>query len=308
MPFLGIPFASSYSTMLLQIDHTTEYRYRRTVGLTPHLLRFHPRGVPGLRILRSELRIHPVDHSLRWSLDAEGNVLGMATFPGESDLLRIESSLLLEQRITNPFDFLIEGRAIRLPLSYDDRERQFLAPFLQPSDPGSAKEVMMLLEPFLRGISAKDSTLDFLTAFNRAIPALFRYSLRHEPGVQSAEETITRREGTCRDFAHLFIESARSAGLAARYVGGYLCSSPGTLEENHTHAWCEVYLPGAGWRGFDPTNGILADAHHVAVATSPTAGDIPPVEGSYCGEGDLLEAHDVVIRARELIPGEEEAA
>jgi len=294
--------------MLLRIDHITEYRYRRAVGLTPHRLRLHPRGVPGLRILRSELRIHPGEHSLHWSLDAEGNVLGVATFPAESNCLRIESSLLLDQRITNPFDFLLEGRALRLPLFYDDRERQFLVPFLQSSDPGSTREVSLLAEPFLRGVSAKDSTLYFLTAFTRAIPALFRYSLRHEPGVQTAEETITRREGTCRDFAHLFIESVRSAGLAARYVSGYLCSSPGSAGENHTHGWCEVYLPGAGWRGFDPTNGILAGAHHVAVATSLTAGDIPPVEGSYCGEDGLLDAHEVTISARELLPGEEEAA
>ena len=294
--------------MLLRIDHITEYRYRKSVGLTPHRLRLHPRGVPGLRILRSELRIHPGEHTLRWSLDAEGNVIGLVTFPNESDRLRIGSTLLLEQQITNPFDFLLEGRALRLPLSYDERERQFLTPFLQSSDPESAREISLLLEPFLRGVSARDLTLDFLTAFNRAIPALFRYSLRHEPGVQTAEETITRREGTCRDFAHLFIESVRTAGLAGRYVSGYLCSSPGSTREDHTHGWCEVYLPGAGWRGFDPTNGVLAGAHHVAVATSLLAGDIPPVEGSYCGEDDLMAAHEVTICARELLPGEEDAS
>jgi transglutaminase-like putative cysteine protease len=294
--------------MLLRIDHITEYRYRKSVGLTPHRLRLHPRGVPGLRILRSELRIHPGEHTLRWSLDAEGNAIGLVTFPNESDRLRIDSTLLLEQQITNPFDFLLEGRALRLPLSYDERERQFLTPFLQSSDPESAREISLLLEPFLRGVSARDLTLDFLTAFNRAIPALFRYSLRHEPGVQTAEETITRREGTCRDFAHLFIESVRTVGLAGRYVSGYLCSSPGSTREDHTHGWCEVYLPGAGWRGFDPTNGVLAGAHHVAVATSLLAGDIPPVEGSYCGEDDLMAAHEVTICARELLPGEEDAS
>jgi len=294
--------------MLLRIDHITEYRYSKSVGLTPHRLRLHPRGVPGLRILRSELRIHPGEHTLRWSLDAEGNVIGLVTFPNESDRLRIDSTLLLEQQLTNPFDFLLEGRALRLPLSYDERERQFLTPFLQSSDPESAREISLLLEPFLRGVSARDLTLDFLTAFNRAIPALFRYSLRHEPGVQTAEETITRREGTCRDFAHLFIESVRTTGLAGRYVSGYLCSSPGSTRENHTHGWCEVYLPGAGWRGFDPTNGVLAGAHHVAVATSLFAGDIPPVEGSYCGEDDLMAAHEVTICARELLPGEEDAS
>ena len=294
--------------MLLRIDHITEYRYRQSVGLTPHRLRLHPRGVPGLRILHSELRIHPGEHILRWSLDAEGNAIGLVTFLNESDRLRIDSTLLLEQQITNPFDFLLEDRSLRLPLSYDERERQFLTPFLQSSDPESAREISLLLEPFLRGVSARDLTLDFLTAFNRAIPALFRYSLRHEPGVQTAEETITRREGTCRDFAHLFIESVRTVGLAGRYVSGYLCSSPGSIREHHTHGWCEVYLPGAGWRGFDPTNGVLAGAHHVAVATSLLAGDIPPVEGSYCGEGDLMAAHEVKICARELLPGEEVAS
>ena len=294
--------------MLLRIDHTTEYRYRRPVGLTPHLLRLHPRGTPGLRVLRSELSIHPGDVSVRWSLDAEGNALGKATFPCETDLLRIHSSLLLEQRLTNPFDFLIESRATRLPVEYDEREREFLAPFLQRRDMGSETEISNLLAPFLRGISAKESTLDFLTSFNRAIPSFFRYVLRHEPGVRSAEETILLREGTCRDFAHLFIESLRMAGIASRYVSGYLCSSPGLPGENHTHGWCEAYLPGGGWRGFDPTNGVLAAAHHVPIANSVAAGDIPPVEGNYCGEPGLLLSHGVTISARELLPGEEAAA
>ena len=290
--------------MHLRIDHTTEYHYRIPVELTPHLLRLHPRGAPGLRLLSSELRIHPGDAMVRWSLDAEGNVLGKATFLEKTDFLRIESSLLIEQTITNPFDFLVETRAMKLPISYDEREREFLAPFLMSRDAGSAREIAQMLSPFLKGISAKDSTLEFLTAFNRSILALFRYVTRHEPGVRTAEETITLREGTCRDFAHLFIESMRAAGIAARYVSGYLCSSPGIPSENHTHGWCEVYLPGAGWRGFDPTNGIMADAHHVAVATSVVAGDIPPIEGSYCGEEGLLFLHHADISARELLPHE----
>jgi transglutaminase-like putative cysteine protease len=161
-----------------------------------------------------------------------------------------------------------------------------------------------LLRPFLNGVSAKPSTLDFLTSLNRAIPALFRYAERHEEGVRTAEETITMREGTCRDFAHLLMEAGRQKGIAARYVSGYLCSSPGAGGESHTHGWCELYLPGAGWRGFDPTNGILAGPHHVAVATSATAGEIPPVEGSYCGKPGLCVAHEVSVSARELLPGE----
>jgi transglutaminase-like putative cysteine protease len=102
------------------------------------------------------------------------------------------------------------------------------------------------------------------------------------------------------------IEAARFLGVAARYVSGYLCASPGGMDgDSYTHGWCEFYLPGAGWRSFDPTNGILADAHHVAIATSVAAGEIPPVEGTYCGEPNLCTAHDVCIEARELFPGEE---
>lgn len=294
--------------MLLQIDHITEYRYRQPVGLTPHLLRLHPRGEHGLRVINSELIIHPPQAVVRWNLDASGNALGALFFEGETDLLRIESRLLLEQRMTNPFDFLLESRGLRLPVGYDERERDFLGPFLEIQDRSSRRELEHFLSPFLKGISAGDSTLGFLTALNRAIPNLFRYGARHEEGVRTAEETLLKREGTCRDFAHLFIESLRMSGIAARYVGGYLCSSPGSPGENHTHGWCEAYLPGAGWRGFDPTNGIMAGTHHIPVAHSLSAGEIPPVEGNYCGPADLLLSHDSWISARELAPGEMNAA
>lgn len=208
-------------------------------------------------MLRSEQTITP-EVSVRWNLDAEGNLVGLATFSNKTDRLIISSHLLLQQKVTNPFDFLLDGRALNLPIFYDSRETALLSPFLKRHGTASSAEVAALIRPFLNGISAKSSTLDFLTTFNRAIPALFRYSERHEAGGQSAKETIAKREGTCRDFAYLFTESVRSVGIAARYISGYLCSSPGAPGENHTHGWCEVYLTGAGWRGFDPTSGILA--------------------------------------------------
>jgi transglutaminase-like putative cysteine protease len=290
--------------MLLRIDHVTEYRFREPVELTPHRLRLLPRSAPGLQLIRSEQTITP-EVPMRWNLDAEGNLVGDVLFPTKADRLLISSHLLLEQKLTNPFDFLLDGRAMHLPIAYNIREAALLAPFIETHDTASSEEVAALIRPFLNGVSAKPNTLDFLTALNRAIPALFRYSERHEEGVQSAEETIAKREGTCRDFAHLFMESVRSVGIASRYVSGYLCSSPGHREENHTHGWCEVYLPGAGWRGFDPTSGILAGPHHVVVASSAAAGDSPPVEGSYCGEPGLCIAHEVKISAHELLPGEE---
>jgi transglutaminase-like putative cysteine protease len=264
-----------------------------------------PRSSPGLLVLRSDVTLSS-DGGVRWNLDAEGAILGKATFPDMTDRLLITSDLLLEQKITNPFDFLLDERALHLPISYSEREITHLAPYLVQADESSSAELKDWLRPFLNGVSAVPSTLGTLTSLCRAISSLFRYTVRHEEGTRTCEQTIRLGEGTCRDFAHLFIEAARSLGIAARYVSGYLCSSPdGTGGDAHTHGWCELYLPGAGWRGFDPTNGILAGGHHVAVAISLAAGEIPPVEGSYCGEAGLFLAHEVSISARELLPGEE---
>ena len=264
-----------------------------------------PRSSPGLLVLRSDVTLSS-NGAVRWNLDAEGAILGKGTFPDMTDRLLITSDLLLEQKITNPFDFLLDERALYLPISYSEREITHLAPYLAQGDESSSAELKDWLRPFLNGVSAVPSTLGTLTSLCRAIPALFRYTVRHEEGIRTCEQTIRLGEGTCRDFAHLFIEAARSLGIAARYVSGYLCSSPdGTGGDAHTHGWCELYLPGAGWRGFDPTNGILAGGHHVAVAISLAAGEIPPVEGSYCGEAGLCLAHEVFISARELLTGEE---
>jgi transglutaminase-like putative cysteine protease len=294
--------------MFLRIDHTTHYRYAKPVGLTPHLLRLRPRTTPGLHLLKSELSVSP-EASVKWNIDLLGNIVGRATFPEETDELLIKSSILLEQNLTNPFDFLLENRAMSIPIQYDERESTLLAAFLRPLDASAASILGYWLKPYLErnsGTSGSPSTIDTLLAINSAIHTLFRYSPRHEQGIWSVSEILTQGEGTCRDFAHLMIEAMRFLGIAARYVSGYLCSSPGGLDgESYTHAWCELYLPGAGWRGFDPTNGILADAHHIVVASSIAAGDIPPVEGSYCGAPDLCILHNGHISARELLPGEE---
>lgn len=294
--------------MLLRIDHTTHYRYAEPVGFTPHLLRLLPRTTPGLHLLQSELTISP-EAMVKWNLDLLGNIVGKVTFPGTAEELLIKSSILIEQHLTNPFDFLLEESALHVPVRYHERESTLLAPFLRPLDASASSILGYWLKPYLErnsGASGSPSTIDTLLAINSAIRTLFRYSPRHEKGVWSVSEILTQGEGTCRDFAHLMIEAMRFLGIAARYVSGYLCSSPGGLEgESYTHAWCELYLPGAGWRGFDPTNGILADAHHIVVATSVAAGEIPPVEGTYCGAPDLCILHNGHISARELLPGEE---
>jgi transglutaminase-like putative cysteine protease len=251
---------------------------------------------------------------VKWNLDLLGNIVGKASFQGKTQELLIQSSILIEQQLTNPFDFLLEERALHLPIFYTEKEISLLAPFLQPptmseSDIKQSAALKSWLHPFMErhaNASPRPFSLETLTALNAAIPTLFRYAPRHIEGLLSIEELLTTGEGTCRDFAHLMMEAARSLGIAARYISGYLCSSSGGREgESYTHGWCEFFLPGAGWRGFDPTNGILADAHHIAIATSVTAGEIPPVEGTYCGIPNLCIAHDVTIVARELLPGEE---
>ena len=257
--------------------------------------------------MKSSLTISP-QASVKWNLDALGNIVGRVIFPTESDALLIKSSILIEQYLANPFDFLLEEQALHLPISYTERELFLLSPCLQEMDQGAAATLSGWIPPFLdnhRGVNGRALTLATITAINSAIPSLFRYVPRHVHGVWTVEELFEKREGTCRDFAHLLIETARFLGIPARYISGYLCSSPdGRAGESSTHGWCELYLPGAGWRGFDPTNGILAGGHHIAVASSITAGEIPPIEGTYCGDSSLCIGHEVDIAAYELLPAE----
>jgi len=245
--------------------------------------------------------------TVRWRLDAEENIIGTAIITGKSDQLIIESSMVLEQRFTNPFDFVLAERSLQLPVTYSGKEIALLAPYLGIAERRlfSLKE---WLDPFIgntkEASTGSPTTLGLLLDINRTIAQQFQYSERHEYGVQSPSETLRSGEGTCRDFACLLMEAARSLGIAARYVSGYLCAAAGAASESHTHGWCELYLPGAGWLGFDPTNGILTDAHHVPVATDVTAGEIPPVEGAYLGAAGECVRHAVSISASELHPWE----
>jgi len=291
--------------MFLRIEHSTSYQYSKPVEFTPHLLRLMPKGSPGLHLVRSSVTVSP-QSTIRWRLNAEENIIGTATITGKSDRLLIESRMVLEQRFTNPFDFVLDQRSMQLPMTYTTGEINLLAPYL-----GVAEIRLFILrewlDPLIRNVQESSegfpTTLGLLLDINRTISTQFQYSQRHEYGVQSPAETLRSKEGTCRDFAYLLMESARSLGIAARYVSGYLCSSVGAAAvESHTHGWCELYLPGAGWLGFDPTNGILTGAHHVAVATAVTAGEIPPVEGSYLGTAGECLSHEVSITATELLP------
>jgi len=216
--------------------------------------------------------------------------------------MRILSRLVVEQYNTNPFDFVLEPWAVDLPFPYDPAEAEDVAPYTQLQFPQDTPAVQNWLRPFLN-LEGRAKTLEFLTSLNKSFPLFFQYIRREEPGVQSPGDTLRRRSGSCRDFALLLMEAARHLGLAARFVSGYLCRSgemPLDAAHHATHAWAEVYLPGAGWKGFDPTCGILAADHHVRVAVARQPNQASPVIGTFVGRQEDYLGLAVTVDAHVL--------
>ncbi|WP_371193286.1 transglutaminase domain-containing protein [Glaciecola sp. SC05] len=285
--------------MKLKIAHTNIYRYIRPVELTNHLLMLRPVESHGLQIRSEKIEISPA-HKLSWEHDVFNNSVTQVNFTEKTDELIISSEYIVEQFTLNPFDFSLEAYTNILPFDYRGDITTDLAPFLIKQYPEQHKAIEKWLGPFLDAQSTA-KTLPFLLALNEYIAANFGYGRREEAGVQSPAETLSLGTGCCRDFALLFMEAARHMGLAARFVSGYLCSSEQEDTEvaaNATHAWAEVYLPGAGWKGFDPTCGILAAGLHVRVATTRNPNQATPIRGSYLGDASLFKDMTVIINAQ----------
>jgi len=266
----------------LRIDHETEYGFDTAVALLPHRILVRPRGSHNLRIASSTLEISP-EATLHWHRDALDNSVAVATFsPSPVMSLRIMSSVVIEQYERAPLDFSVEQYAVTHPFDYQASEARVLEPFRVASWPGDAADVeRWLVQLGLR--TGPIETFVLLDRMNRAIHDSFRYQAREEAGVQSPSRTLELGTGSCRDFAALFHESCRALGLASRFVSGYL-HAPGLLAQHGaTHAWCETYLPGAGWKGFDPTSGELSGANHIPVAVAHHPQDVPPIAGSFVG-------------------------
>lgn len=286
--------------MLLSIHHATSYRYRRPVQFGPH--RLMVRAIEGhdVQIRRSGLTVQPVAR-VRWIRDVYDNSVAVADFTTTGTELTIASTLLVEQFNTNPFDFVLEPQAFELPFHYREDERADVQAFLERGYPQDETALRHWVRPFLSA-TGKGKTMEFFSALGRSVPLFFQYARREEPGVQSPGETLQRRAGSCRDFALLFMEAARLLGVAARYVSGYLCRADegGTIgaASDATHAWAELYLPGAGWKGFDPTCGILAADYHVRVAVARWPGQAVPVSGSFVGQTNDCGTMTVTVDAR----------
>lgn len=265
----------------LKIEHLTEYRFTARVQLLSHRLILRPRESHDVRIASSLLRISPAAE-VRWQRDALDNSIADLTFRATTDLLVIESQVVVEHYDERPLDFLVADYAVRHPFRYADHDALTLVPFLSPTWPADREAVSRWLRAASIGTSGGE-TFGLLDLLNRRIAREFRYESRNEPGVQAPHTTLTRGSGSCRDLATLFVEACRCLGLAARFVSGYHTSYEGEVGGGSTHAWAEVYLPGPGWKGFDPASGTVTGAEHIAVGVAHHPECLPPVSGSYLG-------------------------
>lgn len=282
----------------IQIHHLTRYRYAETVRLMPHTLHLRPREGHDIRVQSSRLDIHP-QFQIRWKRDVYGNSVAVVDFLQPAAELTIASEVVVEHYEEAPIDFLLEDDARYFPFRYDAEEEIDLAPYQRPVFPGDQAVVKDWVAA-LRGAAVSADTIAMLNAMNEKIAGELDYRVREEPGVQSPAQTLASGEGSCRDFATLFIEACRQVGLAARFISGYALSDAIMPGHAATHAWSEVFLPGAGWRGFDPTSGQVVSGDHIAVAVHRHPQAIPPVAGAFVGSGNAKPELSVVVRVMPL--------
>ena len=282
----------------LIIRHRTSYRYEGPVALGPHRLMLRPRESCDLELLSFELDITP-GATVTWAHDVLGNAVATATFVGTTDRLVIESvaALTMESVAWPVFD--IAASAISYPFRYSDEEWSDLGALAVQVHPDPGGRLRSWAQAFVAGNPT--DTLSLLKDLSNGVPAWVSYQARETEGTQSPGQTLDRGWGSCRDFAVLFVEAARSLGFGARVISGYLHDPDGHLTgvsgAGSTHAWAEVYIPGAGWITFDPTNRSVGGFNLVPVAVARDIGQAMPVVGSYAGNaapGAMTVEIDVV--------------
>ncbi len=269
----------------IAIHHNTAYTFDRPVKLTPHIFRLRPAVHSRTPIKSYSFRIQPKNHFLNWQQDPFGNYMARVVFPEKTRELKVEIEVIAEMTVINPFDFFLEEAAEESPFIYEAQLKKELAPYLEVMEDGP------LLKAWLAKVDrSKRRTVDFLVDLNIRLREDVNYTVRMEPGVQSCETTLGKALGSCRDSGWLLVQILRHLGLAARFVSGYLVQlaadeksldGPSGPEQDFTdlHAWAEVYLPGAGWVGLDPTSGLFAGEGHIPLACTPHPASAAPVEG-----------------------------
>ena len=267
------------------LHHRTYYRYDRPIVLGPQTVRLKPAPHCRTPILSYSLKVEPAEHFINWQQDPQGNYSARLVFPKPTRVFSVEVDLVAEMTVFNPFDFFLDPSAEKTPFTYESKLGTELTPFLRKD------AVTPAFETFLKTVDLTPrASIEFLVALNLRVNHAVRYIIRLEHGVQSPEETLALGSGSCRDSAWLLVQILRHIGLAARFVSGYLIQlrpdvksreGPSGSAQDFTdlHAWCEVYLPGAGWIGLDPTSGLLAGEGHLPLACSPEPSSAAPISG-----------------------------
>ncbi|MFT3763684.1 MAG: transglutaminase family protein [Pseudoxanthomonas sp.] len=280
------------------IHHLTHYQYDKPVRLGPQVVRLRPAPHSRTPVPSHSLKVTPANHFVNLQQDPYGNFLARFVFPEPVTELKIEVDLVADMTVYNPFDFFVEEEAEHWPFDYPDNLREDLEIYRRAEPAGR------LLQAFLDGVDKTPrNTVDFIVALNAKVQQRTNYEIRMEAGVQSPEETLQRASGSCRDSSWLLVNALRHLGFAARFVSGYLIQlkpdvvaldgPPGTDHDfTDLHAWCEVYLPGAGWIGLDPTSGLLTGESHIPLAATPHYRNAAPISGGFISDGPVETKFD----------------
>ena len=294
------------------LTHRTEYTYDRPTSLGPQIVRLRPAAHSRTPVLSYSLGITPKDHFINWQQDPFGNYLARLVFHEKTREFKVVVDLVADMATINPFDFFVDEAAGDWPFKYDAELKEELTPYLKASEAGP------LLKAYLRDLRIEGKTsLDFIWAINQQLQHDIGYLIRMEPGVQTPEETLKKRSGSCRDSGWLLVHMLRQYGLAARFVSGYLIQlkpdvksldGPSGTDHDFTdlHAWAEVYLPGAGWIGLDPTSGLFAGEGHIPLAATPSPQSAAPITGMH-DEAEVAFSHEMKVTRILEIPARDTA-
>jgi transglutaminase-like putative cysteine protease len=297
----------------LEIVHRTRYDYSAPVTLGEHRLMFRPRDSHDLRLLYTGFSIEPAAQ-LRWIHDPFGNSIAIASFEGPTQALELTSTIRLEHFGLPPELPPIEEYARKLPFAYLAEEAPDLTRYVERHYPDPNAMLSTWTKQFLEGEEGGADTFATLTRMCKGIQESLKYAMRFEPGTQPPATTLESGGGTCRDYALLMMEGVRALGLAARFITGYLydpaldVAAGGTATPAFAHAWMEVYLPGAGWVEFDPTNGIIGSERLIRVAVGRDPEQAMPIKGTFTGAAGVAVNTMVDVQVNTLAPAEETAA